>query len=92
MINCTPGRIRTPNPLVRSQVLYPIKPRAHSFVIIPPVTYNRWGAGIRTPTGGTRIRCPAIRRRPNVVITKKRRGKFMPPTMKSENVFRLLFN
>ena len=28
--NCTPERIRTPNPLVRSQVLYPIKPRAHN--------------------------------------------------------------
>ena len=25
----TPERIRTPNPLIRSQVLYPIEPRAH---------------------------------------------------------------
>ena len=29
----TPGEIRTPDPLVRSQVLYPAELRAHIFVV-----------------------------------------------------------
>ena len=28
---CTPGRIRTPNLLVRSQTLYPVELRAHDY-------------------------------------------------------------
>ena len=42
----TPGRIRTPNPLVRSQVLYPIKPRAQFLVIgcVVPIIIQHAGA------------------------------------------------
>ncbi len=29
-ISGTPGEIRTPDPLIRSQVLYPAEPRAHN--------------------------------------------------------------
>ena len=93
--NCTPGRIRTPNPLVRSQVLYPIKPRAQFLVIgnwlfVSSTNHNTisWGTGIRTPTGGTRIRCPAIRRCPNFIYHNTKTGdKFMSPVMKCKNVF-----
>ncbi len=37
----TPGGTRTPNPLVRSQVLYPVELRAHMGLPIAHVIYFR---------------------------------------------------
>ena len=59
----TPGGNRTPNPLIRSQMLYPIELRARN--------NNRslcWGAGIRTPVPRSRAVCPATGRLPNFLF------------------------
>ncbi len=36
-----PGEIRTPDPLVRSQVLYPAELRAHAIIILENSFLNR---------------------------------------------------
>ncbi len=41
-VSCEPGGIRTPNLLIRSQVLYPVKLRVHGIPARGMVCRNRW--------------------------------------------------
>ena len=43
-LNGAPGEIRTPDPLVRSQVLYPAELRAHASIILEKSFLNRLGS------------------------------------------------